>query len=448
LPRNANVLHLSVAADADGTRVLFASTADDGVLIRHGDGPWTASLDGFREPTHQTKLHFMGTMVSPAWATDHTVYACCFEGLYVSTDGGTKWRWLNTLHPQLARNVALSPHFAQDGTLWLSTYGAGLLRSDDRGHTLTATASGDWAFPDGIAVSPDWKREDSKPGSPLAPATGSVLVGTPNLLLLSHDGGATVAPCMPGGKGFPRYLAFAPDWPAGGTAFAFLAADSGRLKDNQFVRTADGGAHWSPTDLGSGYDIVFAPDWATSGRAWVAGAEGVFATQDRGATFSKTSLPAGGINSVAIAPGDAPGHECLAAVPRGQPPWLSRDGGTTWTKLPGPKPLAWFVELSPDFAHDGLMFEGTATDGVWVSHDAGATWARTPGGPRVALAMDLSKTFAQDHTLLVGAYEQPWISEDAGASWRAITVPVPPGYVPDPSREGNPDAGAAPAPRK
>jgi hypothetical protein len=62
--------------------------------------------------------------------------------------------------------------------------------------------------------------------------------------------------------------------------------------------------------------------------------------------------------------------------------------------------------------------------------------------------MELSPSFAQDHTLLVGSYEGPWITEDAGASWRAIVVPVPAGYVPDPSRESATGSPIPPAPRK
>ena len=448
LPEGAKVLHLSVARETDVTIVLFAATADHGIQIKRGDGPWTASLDGFREPTHQTKQHWVGTMVSPGWATDHTVYACCYEGLYVSTDGGGHWRWLNTLHPQLVRNVALSPRFADDGALWLSTYGLGLQHSEDRGKTFSKVDTASWEFPDGIAVSRDWQ-----PAGADAPATGALLIGTPNNLLLSRDGGATVASCLPRTKGFPRVLAFAPDWASSGIAFAHLSTDTG-LKTNRFMRTADHGATWTDTNIRTAYDFACAPDWDTTGACWAACPDGLFRSDDRGVTFAKVEgLSATGLNSVAVAPG-APaegggvGPPCVAVASTGQGLFLSRDGGASWSAPGNPPARTSFVRFSPDFARDGLLFAGTHTDGLWFSHDGGAHWDRGKGGPRMTLCLELSPTFAQDHTLVVGAYEQPWISSDAGATWRALELPIPAGYVPDASREGDVDAALPPAPHK
>jgi photosystem II stability/assembly factor-like uncharacterized protein len=441
-PSDAEILHLSVAFERDIGTVLFASTADHGVQIKRGDGPWSASLDGFREPTHQTKQHWLGTMVSPGWAEDHTVYACAFEGLYVSTDGGEHWRWLNTLHPQLVRNLALSPRFADDGALWLSTYGVGLQHSQDRGATFTRIDTQAWDFPDGIAVSRDWR-----PATADAPAAGALLIGTPNNMLLSRDGGATVAPCLPGAKGFPRALAFAPDWETSGIAFAHLSTDTG-LKTNRFVRTADHGATWSDTSVRTVYDIACAPDWATSGRCWIASPDGLFRSDDRGVTFAKVeSMPAAGLNSVAVAPGaEADGPPCLAVVSLGRGIFVSRDGGATWESPGKPPTRPTCVRLSPGFAGDGLLLVGTHTDGVWVSRDGGASWRPGAGGPRMVLCMEISPSFARDQTLVVGSYEGPWLSADAGATWRALDVPVPEGFVPEASREPGEGAVLPPAP--
>ncbi len=464
LPDGARVLHLSVAHESDGAPTLFAATADHGLLIRTGDGPWRGSLAGFREKTHQTKEHWLGSMPSPGWAEDRTVFACAFEGLYVSRDGGETWRWLNVLHPQLVRNFAFSPRFADDGTLWFSTYGAGLLRSDDRGRSFGRVDTAGWGFPDGIAVAPDWRRAEAAPapeGSDvgatadglapaLAPASGALLVGTPNNLLLSTDGGATSAATNAGAKGFPRVLAFAPDWERSGTAFAHLSVDTG-LKANRFVRTGDRGQSWADTSVRTVYDLAFSPRWEQDGRAWAAGPVGLLASTDRGLTFARVaSLEAVGLRSVAIAPGaGADDPPVLATVSLGRGLFVSPDGGATWAPASGElpaRPAA--VEISPDFAHDGLLIVGTHNAGVWVSRDQGAHWTRGAGGPRMALAMELSPTFARDRTLVVGSYERPWISEDAGATWRALELPVPADYLPDVSREPvDPDAVLPPARR-
>jgi photosystem II stability/assembly factor-like uncharacterized protein len=88
------------------------------------------------------------------------------------------------------------------------------------------------------------------------------------------------------------------------------------------------------------------------------------------------------------------------------------------------------VELSPDFARDGLAFAGSRTDGVFVTRDGGATWTHSLGGPRAVLCMQISPTFVQDRALLVGSFDGAWLSRDAGASWALLQVPVPPGFQP------------------
>src|SRR5262249_11968326 len=148
-------------------------------------------------------------------------------------EGGNGWRWLDVLQPCIVRNLAFSRHFAEDGTLWLSTYGLGLVEGRPAGAVSAPPApetpgskrplaseldlgvgSGrpgkrlnprGWMSPAGIAVSPD------------VPVDGMLLVGTPNRVLLSSDGGTKARPILPMEKAFARALALAPDFTASGT---------------------------------------------------------------------------------------------------------------------------------------------------------------------------------------------------------------------------------------
>jgi photosystem II stability/assembly factor-like uncharacterized protein len=429
------VLHLSLAHHADGAPVLFASTADDGVQVKHGAGAFSASRAGFREPTHQTEQHWLATLPSPDFARDRTVYAATFEGLYVSRDAGTTWRWLNLLHAPLIRNLAFSPRFAQDGRLWVQTYGAGLVASEDRGRSFRRIETMDWWFPDGLAVSPDYDRD------------ATLLIGTPNRLLISRDGGRSVQVAL-SAKGFSRVLAFAPDWAASGAAYAHLSTDTG-LDTNRFVATTDRGRTWRDSSLRTVFDVAFATDFAQSGRLWAGTPDGLFRSDDRGEHFKRVAtLTVAGINSVALAPGPVgadgtSGPDVLAVVSRGSGVHLSRDGGATWERpgsgLDGVRVA--FVELSPGYAEDGLAFAGPMNSGVHVTRDGGRSWARVPGGPSLVLSMAISPTFGQDRSLLVGAYDGPWLGREAGTAWERLTIPLPEGGTPAVSHEGTPDGG-------
>ncbi|MGQ0552248.1 MAG: WD40/YVTN/BNR-like repeat-containing protein [Planctomycetota bacterium] len=420
----ANVLHLSQAQEADGTPVLFASTAQHGLLVRGRDGNWSARHDGFRTPSNQTKEHHLGTMPSPSFAQDRTVYACTFEGLHVSTDGGTTWRWLNVLHPRLVRNVALSPDFARDGCLWLSTYGSGLLQSCDRGENFTRLDTLDWDFPDGIAVAPS------------AAGERALLIGTPNRFLIGSDAG-TAPKVTLAGKGFARVLGFAPDWQTSGRAFAHIASDAG-LPKNRFVFTTDRGGAWTDTNIRTVWDMAFASDWSQSGVLWVATPTGVMRSEDRGCTFEPVqSFGTDAANSVALAPGLPGEPDIVMAAARASGAYLSRDGGLTWERRMGGMDglRIQMLRLSPDFASDGLAFAGPPNGTVHVTHDGGLHWKPVSGGPRLVVWLEISPTFREDRTLLVGSYDGAWISENAGDHWRLLDVPMPESDGPIYSRE-------------
>jgi len=416
-----DVLGLARSQGPDGG-VLFASTVADGVRSKPDGGAWSGNPEGFRDMTHQTQQHYTAVIPSPAFARDRTVFAATYEGLYVSRTGGDGWQWLNVLHPQMVRNVWMSSRFAEDGTMWFSTYGAGLLETADGGKTFRVLDTAEWMFPDGIAASPDYASDHT------------VFVGTPNRLLVSTDGGKTSQSALPGARGFARLLATAPDFGRSGRAFAHLANETAS-KDRFVRRSVDG--TWADTGLHTVEDVAFAPDWDASGCMWAACPEGLMRSDDGGASFHRVdALDAQGLTGVSVAPG-APGSAdgadgsaagpSLMAATRGAGVFLSTDGGASWTALTvgGPTVRPWSVRLSPDFARDGTAFAGPLNDALFVTRDGGATWARATGGPRIALELQVSPTYSQDHALVVGSYEGPWISRDAGRTWTRPEIPVP-----------------------
>jgi photosystem II stability/assembly factor-like uncharacterized protein len=431
-----NVLHLARASDSAGG-VLFASTAVEGVLHKPDGGEWFLEPSGMRGQTHQTTLHYTGAIPSPRFAKDHTVFAATFEGLHVSRDGGSTWQWLNVLHAYIVRNLALSENFATDRTLWLSTYGAGLLMSTDAGKTFRTLDTKSWMFPDGIAASPAFAKDRT------------LLIGIPNHLLVSTDGGRTSSePGIADSRGFVRYVAFAPDYAQSGIAFAFFNNED--TSKDRFMVTRSRGVAWADTNITSVFDLAFASDWRSSGRVWAATPQGLMRSSDRGQSFERAeSLDVLGLSSVSLARGTK--GDVLMACSLAMGVHYSPDGGETWTLLalgvPPVRPNR--VRLSPDFAHDGTAFAGPSNAAPFVTRNGGRTWSSMDGGPSGAMSMEISPTFEADHTLVVGSYEGPWITADAGVTWSRIVYPVP--VEPATTREGvsprEPTGDDAAAPR-
>jgi hypothetical protein len=71
---------------------------------------------------------------SPAYAQDQTIFVAGLGGLYMTTNQGASW----TLASNLAlQNVALSPNFAADNTLFAITTSMTVFESTNRGQTFT-----------------------------------------------------------------------------------------------------------------------------------------------------------------------------------------------------------------------------------------------------------------------------------------------------------------------
>ncbi len=83
-----------------------------------------------------------GLAASPAYATDRTVFAVLPDGanagIYRTTDAGAHWTKLTLPGGAVPVYVALSPSFATDQTVWVSSQENGVFRSTDRGETWQA----------------------------------------------------------------------------------------------------------------------------------------------------------------------------------------------------------------------------------------------------------------------------------------------------------------------
>jgi photosystem II stability/assembly factor-like uncharacterized protein len=285
-------------------------------------------------------------MLAGAGASAHDPSA--YGGLFRSRDlGGT---WLNAdvgLFLNSALAIAVDP--SDSNHLLLGT-DLGLMRSRSGGRSWTPEGQGQiigavfaLAFaPDGqsaVCAAPSgvfrfqdgqWLQADA-PGD-AAPARGlaiSQLSG--RIYLLGRDG---LFASDDGGQSYDRVTSGL----AQGTAITALAVaqQAGEILlaviDGQLMASEDGGRQWQPRGQGLGdtpIDTVVL-DPSSPQRAWAAGADSVYLSDDLGATWRAVGrpLPEPGTRVRGIA-ADAPAMTLVVTSHRGM--YRSEDGGQSWT---------------------------------------------------------------------------------------------------------------------
>ena len=139
--------------------------------------------------------------ISPAFASDQTLYAAGFGPLHMSVNGGLTWSKLATLSPTF--DVAVSPQFAADRRVWTTfrtieaagddTPEAGVQRSTDAGAAWALGAVGLPGVyepnPRFLSVSPRFDRDRSL----FTLLKGDSSLGTVETTFRSFDGGAVWA---------------------------------------------------------------------------------------------------------------------------------------------------------------------------------------------------------------------------------------------------------------
>jgi photosystem II stability/assembly factor-like uncharacterized protein len=173
--------------------------------------------------------------VSPYYAQDQTLFAVSHaHGLFKSTDGGQRWQLTNFPVRSTAFDgyrLALSPDFAQDETLYVAT-GFSLHRSTDGGQTWQHLPQKGLNLPAEAII--------------ISPKNNTLLVSTPTAILRSGNGGQrwqTVLP-KPEDAGPVRVLTFTL---SGDTVYVWFD-----YHDTLYV-SADSGQTWQaqPSQFGN-----------------------------------------------------------------------------------------------------------------------------------------------------------------------------------------------------
>lgn len=222
-----------------------APQAPYGTLYRSTDrgDSWTTVL---------ARAHIGPFVLSPAYATDHTLFVMADGALHKSTDAGANWLPLpfpTSDHSLDVFDLAISPAFSADHTLFAGGYGR-THRSTDAGATWQPLAGYTPSF--AIAVSPEFEL-DRTVWSAYRVIEG-VGDGTPDAgVNRSTDGGTTwqlTSAGLPGEyEPFPATLAPSPAYASDRSVFTALRGQFLGWNQHSLFRSYDGSETW--VDLGS-----------------------------------------------------------------------------------------------------------------------------------------------------------------------------------------------------
>ena len=128
------------------TRGVMVSSWDRGISISlDSGGTWTDYPQGLIKDKQADEFethHFSEIALSDNFLVDKAAFLGGFNGLYRSIQGGQQWREIETLARGVVVAMDVSPNYAEDGTLALTTYVGKIMMSNDEGKTWELTMNG------------------------------------------------------------------------------------------------------------------------------------------------------------------------------------------------------------------------------------------------------------------------------------------------------------------
>lgn len=372
---------------ADDDTVVVMTYVKGGFISDDGGETWRTMNGGLRfdELSEGNRLLPLrrghNIVVSPDFEGDRTIFSATWPQLIRSTDGGESWEAIQIEEPgedwsPLRQYVlAVSPRFADDGTVYAGNRHGQVFRSEAGGD------AGSWA-----ELGPVDGRVRSFAISPGFADDRTLFVGSVGGVFKSTDAGASWQPTGPGrspladgGELDPApMLAMSSAFPSDGTLFA--GTESGL-----FV-TRDGGASWQEVDSGPiTPDVEVAavsasPDFGIDGTILVSiRGDGLYRSTDGGTTFEAVGAELAAANRV-ISDYDNPTSAPIQfsrtfATDRtvfayaGPDVLRSTDGGETWTVLELPslevvaESLGVELDALSQSAHSGHVVAPSDADG-------------------------------------------------------------------------------------
>lgn len=318
---------------------------------------------------------------------------CCEAGALVGSEQHGMWQ-LGAAGWQRLDRGALGPYqvtglLRHTGMLYAAT-GVGLLSSLD---------GRDWAAVPGLAtVITDLAIDPADPARWIA--------GTPAGVYRSPDRGASWQAIS------PPWRVYQVTWGPQGRLFVAHAeglAESDNLAAAEVQWQEAAGLErvtfFSVAPQPAEEDVLWAGTWGNN----------VAVSQDGGATVAPLHNGLETLSALDVLWHPTPGQATIATI---EGLYRSDDDGATWFKLPGPLMQQTVHSLLQ--TPDGALWAGAA-DGLWRSEDYGASWQRASGLPAMTV-LRLGELALPDGTSWLWAGTEGaglWLSDDGGPTWRS-----------------------------
>jgi hypothetical protein len=412
---------------------LWIATNNAGVFQSANRGAaWTKSANVPRDlaPAVQTTFHYR-VLAAGSSSAGITLYLGMYEGLWNSSTAASSWSYLDTIPTRLVRHMKLSPSFAQDQTVFATTYGGGNLWSTTGGVSWMFQNTGMLnSYPDGTGISPNFATD------------GTAFSGTGIGLQRTTNFGATWQMMeMLGESTYVRAVDVSPNFAQDSTVF--IGTDNrisnnpptvtynGQSYPNQgLFLSSDGGNHWVPSSLGGPPvdSISVSPNFAIDRTAFAASdEEGIYDSANGGDVWGRLSIPGVPLPMLLVKPSPSFATDSTVfAASSASGIFKSTNGGTTWSLLPGTIPITVLdMAISPNYAVDQTLFIGTIQQGLMESTNGGQAFSPVPSYPdNYVNALAISPNFVQDGTIFGASYNGIFKSTNRGSTWVYTVEPA------------------------
>ena len=405
-----------------------------------------ADQEGFKLP------HFSDLSISNAFSKDKTMFLAGFNGLFKSTDGGEVWQEIPTLSTRTIISMAVSPNYEKDSTLAFATYVEEINISKDKGATWQLIMKG-LEIP---RFTKDFKKPNQDPRRffdiAFSPNYGSdntifATVLWDNFLRSTDSGNHwDIVPIQNAKKRGNRGMMIVPSPNFATDKTVYLGTQYGII-----YRSTNGGASFDFIgDVGNrGFNesisLLISPNFSSDKTLYALGTEGVYKTVDGGKTWQPTAtgnaLKDIHILQLAISPNYKVDQMLLAGTHNGI--LQTNDAGKTWVKLAGSPDLETGyitgIAISPNYQSHRTFVISVKGKGLFQTVDGGQTFsqigqefikknnqlAKMGDVPSAGIPIKFSPAYGSDSTIygFGSAKGEVFKSTDAGNTWQILSVP-------------------------
>jgi photosystem II stability/assembly factor-like uncharacterized protein len=192
---------------------------------------------------------------------------------------------------------------------------------------------------------------------------------------------------------------------------------------NGCIRSADGGESWQ---IVTGWDMTEVKDVSVDPRqpdhVYVALPDGIGVSRDQGRTWRRVDSGIRRKYTQTIHVDRARAGRVLAGTEQGI--WQSEDGGLHWNLSGAPEAMVTHLAQSPH--NPAFWLATTQNQGAFFSRDGGNSWSRVPGiGTARALYNAAYDPANPDRMAVCGWEAGVLLSEDGGRTWTARNQGLP-----------------------